>query len=274
MKFTPLAVALVVYSDKIASVSAQDANGYTGTAYTLYPDANGVGACKDGSSAHNGGYGRYFNSVKVPSCQKTTFGSINECATFCQSKTNLDGHVGFTYFTHDNSCSCHYTIGTGPEGVTGTPEPDRTGIPPAGSAWDGLTFGGYWNSDRGVGAVGNHKHTNGVASQNARCYKRTCYGSSDPSCTGAAREVLAPIPTCAPTGSPTTSPSVSPTISPSTGSPTRPTTSVSLQHCQVSFDRHILALPLFLCSPLTLRQRAQRRVPPPTAPRPAVRPNP
>ena len=258
MKFNQLAVALIAYSGKIASVSAQDANGYTGSAYTLYAPA---GTCKDGSS-NNGGFGRHYNHIKMPSCLR--FNSVDECATFCQSQNNIDGHVGFVYWIDPNPdptkpsdrCTCRYTICTGPSGPTQCPEPDKTN--PAGGPWDELTFGAHWANDRGVGPISDYRNSHdGTVDVNSRCYKRNCYGSSDPSCTGAARESLvAAIPTCSPTGAPTTSPTKSPTMSPSTtptGSPTRPTTSVSCQHCQV-FSCHHISASFYRYSPQPLPQ--------------------
>lgn len=139
-----LAVALIAYLGKIASVSAQDENGYVGTEYAFV----GNGHCIPADSTTH--YGHAANTILT--------GSVQTCATHCQSFNNIDGQVGFDMYTNPNdgnvSCSCRYTAGTGPEGDTGDP------------TTDGMS---YTSSSAGP-VAGTDNDSNAI------CYKRNAFG--------------------------------------------------------------------------------------------------
>lgn len=141
MKFVAV-VALLASS--IASASAADFNGYTGSDYSFV----GFGHCLQAIPSSRDPALGYGHSAPLEKSLVT----MDECAAHCQSADNLDGHVGFD--TTHNQCLCRYTDGTGP--VSATTE-------------EGLT------SDTGAaGAIGG---TNGATNHNF-CYRYNAYGGA------------------------------------------------------------------------------------------------
>ena len=87
MKFNQLVVALVAYSGRIASTSAADANGYTGTEYTFV----GSGYCTPAlPSTGHPHYGHISHADQIHTSDP------NVCAAHCQSQpNNIEGQIGF-----------------------------------------------------------------------------------------------------------------------------------------------------------------------------------
>ncbi|EJK56125.1 hypothetical protein THAOC_24043, partial [Thalassiosira oceanica] len=137
MKFPVLVFTL--FASSVASASAADINGYTGSDYTFVGD----GHCWDGFD------NAYSNATPLP----RPF-TLDECATYCQSFSSLDGQVGFD--TNPAHCFCRYTDGSGP--VSATTE-------------EGLS----WNTD----AAGAIRGTDGASPTNQNiCYRRNGFGGA------------------------------------------------------------------------------------------------
>ena len=120
MKF---AFAAALSASSLASVSAADENGFTGSgaAYENSYTFVGAGYCLPHAPA---GTSTNYNVV-----QTSGFSTVDECATHCQSFSNLEGQVGFD--TSSTTCNCRYTDGTGPvsatteEGITWSPNTEN-----------------------------------------------------------------------------------------------------------------------------------------------------
>ena len=112
MKFNQLVVALVAYSGRIASTSAADANGYTGTEYTFV----GSGYCTPAlPSTGHPHYGHISHADQIHTSDP------NVCAAHCQSQpNNIEGQIGFDIYYPSNYCYCRYTAGTGSESIYST----------------------------------------------------------------------------------------------------------------------------------------------------------